>query len=155
MLKTYAQLIACPDCQGSVREIVVNDRVYGFCCERCGLVYPVKDGILILLQKGARSYPLEYDAVRALGGKLTGPGMRELQDCVRNTLSLLESSRNLMTWESDEQAFWDQEYAREAQAAIRKNWNDRIWQREFLTRRLVRETKLGSRTILDCGSGEG
>jgi len=37
-------ILACPACQGDLRE--ENDRLV---CQKCGLKYPVKDGIPILI----------------------------------------------------------------------------------------------------------
>lgn len=47
-------LLCCPaeyagaPCHGELREVEE-----GLCCERCGLVYPVEDGIPVLLQDHA------------------------------------------------------------------------------------------------------
>lgn len=42
--ETLAAMIVCPECHGSLAE--ENDELT---CQRCGLVYPIRDGIPVLL----------------------------------------------------------------------------------------------------------
>ncbi|WP_205471199.1 Trm112 family protein [Nocardioides sp. SYSU D00038] len=44
-------LIVCPDCHGS---LVLADDSSQLTCQKCGLVYPVRDGIPVLLVDEAR-----------------------------------------------------------------------------------------------------
>lgn len=44
------EILACPACHGTVRP--VNDE-QGLECDRCGRVYPVRDGIPVLLVEEA------------------------------------------------------------------------------------------------------
>lgn len=44
------KIIVCPDCHG---ELVLSD-VPELTCQSCGLVYPVRDGIPVLLVDEAR-----------------------------------------------------------------------------------------------------
>lgn len=45
-------ILACPRCKGPVEE--TGDGA-GLLCPACGLVYPVEDGIPIMLEEEARS----------------------------------------------------------------------------------------------------
>ena len=42
--KTLLEILACPACKGDVEER--NDKII---CLKCGLKYPVKDGIPVML----------------------------------------------------------------------------------------------------------
>ena len=44
-------IIVCPDCHG---ELVLSEEPVELTCQGCGLVYPVKDGIPVLLVDEAR-----------------------------------------------------------------------------------------------------
>lgn len=44
-IKELLKIIACPKCRGDLR-VIGSD---GLLCERCGLVYPIRDDIPILL----------------------------------------------------------------------------------------------------------
>ncbi len=44
--KTLLEILACPKCKGEIR---LTDKEEGLVCEACGLLYPVKDGIPVML----------------------------------------------------------------------------------------------------------
>lgn len=44
--KELLDILACPKCKGKIR---LTDKKDGLACERCRLVYPVKDGIPVML----------------------------------------------------------------------------------------------------------
>lgn len=44
--KELLDILACPKCKGGIR---LNDKQDGIVCEKCGLVYPIKDGIPVML----------------------------------------------------------------------------------------------------------
>ncbi|GAA3807893.1 Trm112 family protein [Nocardioides panacisoli] len=44
-------IIVCPDCHG---ELAVDEGQTELTCQSCGLVYPVRDGIPVLLVDEAR-----------------------------------------------------------------------------------------------------
>jgi len=155
MSKKYTKIIACPECKGDIRAIEINHQLLGFFCETCKLIYPVKEEIPILLPTSARNYTLEYDLVQNIRKKLLDSSIEWLEQYINNTLHLLDSSRDLKSWEWKDEEFWGKQYEKEAKAVVQKNWNNRIWQREFLVKHLLNDTKLKCKTILDCGCGEG
>ena len=44
--KELLEILACPKCKGNVR---LNEKNEGLVCDRCRVVYPVKDGIPVML----------------------------------------------------------------------------------------------------------
>jgi hypothetical protein len=44
--KRLLEILACPKCKGDIR---LKDDESGLICDRCGLLYPIKDGIPIML----------------------------------------------------------------------------------------------------------
>ncbi len=40
------EILACPQCKG---EVSLNKKGDGIVCEHCSLVYPIKDGIPVML----------------------------------------------------------------------------------------------------------
>ena len=155
LVARYTNIIACPECKGNIREIEVNHQVLGFFCESCKLIYPVKEGILILLPQGARNYAVEYDLVQNIRRGILEHHIEGVEQHINNTLNLLKSSKDVKSWEWEDEEFWSKEYKKEGETVVHKNWNDRIWQREFLVKQLLNETKLDGRVILDVGCGEG
>jgi len=151
----YLKVIACPDCKGTLRDIRINQRLLGCYCEKCKLIYPIKNGIFILLPKNARNYDLEYNLVLNLKSKLESINNYRLGQIIKNTLKLLHSMKDVKTWEWDDEEFWSKEYKKEKSSMVEKNWNDRLWQREVLVNQLVDRSKLNKKTILDVGCGEG
>ena len=154
-LKNYTELFACPDCKGDIKNIDIDHQLLGFFCEICKLIYPVKEKIFILLSKSARNYTLEYDLVESIKKKSLNHPTEQLKQYINNTLSLLDSSKDVKSWEWEDEEFWSKEYKKEKEIILQKNWNDRIWQREVLVKDLLDKTKLNGKTILDVGCGEG
>ena len=50
-------VLVCPKCKGEVEETPAGD---GLVCRTCNLVYPVKDGIPVMLKEEAA--PLERES---------------------------------------------------------------------------------------------
>ncbi len=44
------EVLACPKCKTEVKVVAVKDGDTGLQCTSCGLVYPVKNGIPIMLE---------------------------------------------------------------------------------------------------------
>jgi uncharacterized protein YbaR (Trm112 family) len=44
--KELLDILACPRCKGNIR---LNDKKDGLVCEACRLMYPIKDGIPVML----------------------------------------------------------------------------------------------------------
>ena len=44
------EVLACPKCKTEVKVVAVKDGVAGLQCTNCGLVYPVRNGIPIMLE---------------------------------------------------------------------------------------------------------
>lgn len=40
------EILACPKCKGDIR---LSEDEFGLICDRCKLLYPIKDGIPIML----------------------------------------------------------------------------------------------------------
>ncbi|MBN2135198.1 MAG: Trm112 family protein [Acidobacteria bacterium] len=49
--KELLEILACPSCHGDLKEV---NKGAGLKCQACGLLYPVKDGIPILLIEQAK-----------------------------------------------------------------------------------------------------
>jgi len=51
--KELLEVLACPQCKGDIR---LNERQDGLICEKCRLVYEIKDGIPIMLIEEAKPW---------------------------------------------------------------------------------------------------
>lgn len=51
------QILACPRCHGELTAEGGTDKTTGFACAACAVVYPVRDGIPVMLLEEA--VPLE------------------------------------------------------------------------------------------------
>ena len=155
MPSKYGELLVCPDCRGTVKEIQNNEQVEGFICESCKLVYPMTEDIPILLPKSARNYDLEFELVNDIKKHLSNCLTETLAKSVDNTLQLIESFKGHKSWAWEDEEFWNKEYKKETGAVDQKDWSLRIWQREWLVRQLISRTELRGKTVLDVGCGEG
>ncbi len=154
---TSLQLLSftcCPDCRRELRMIAPDG---GGCllCPACRIVFPMHNGVLILLDSGSRNARLEAPLVREIAKHAKQD--QEIEACTR-TLSLLDSIKvDAYAWEDEKH--WTQEYAAHIDSGKPKNWNDRFWERRSLFQvaidYLSRTSKSGSRVIVDIGCGEG
>lgn len=44
------EVLACPKCKTEVKVVAVKDGARGLQCTNCGLVYPVRNGIPVMLE---------------------------------------------------------------------------------------------------------
>jgi uncharacterized protein YbaR (Trm112 family) len=51
--KELLEILACPKCKGDIR---LNDTGDGLICEKCKLIYEIKDDIPIMLIEEAKPY---------------------------------------------------------------------------------------------------
>ncbi len=49
--KELLDILVCPKCKGKVR---LSDKKDGLVCERCAIVYPIKDDIPVMLIEEAK-----------------------------------------------------------------------------------------------------
>ncbi len=52
--KELLEILACPKCKGELR---LDEAETGLICERCRLLYEIKDGIPIMLVEEAKPLP--------------------------------------------------------------------------------------------------
>jgi uncharacterized protein YbaR (Trm112 family) len=50
--KELLEILACPRCKGSIR---LNDSETGLICDKCKLLYEIRDGIPIMLIEEAKA----------------------------------------------------------------------------------------------------
>ena len=155
MLKKYTEIVACPDCKEKLQEIGINYQFFGFSCENCEIIFPIRDGIPILLGKRVRNYYLEHNLIDNIRQETANHSLGWLAKYIKKTQNLLTDAKNEASWEWEDEEHWGKTYSKESMAVVRKNWNDRIWQREFLVKHIVVQTSFGGKTILDVGCGEG
>jgi uncharacterized protein YbaR (Trm112 family)/ubiquinone/menaquinone biosynthesis C-methylase UbiE len=153
----YAAVLVCPDCRGPLDEIRQQESVGAFLCDACDTVFPVKDGIPILLSVGARNHDLEYSLLADLGrmDPHTTNAPASFGSAVTRTLALVASNKDRKSWEWENEVYWRRVYQTELCAEQDKNWDIRVWQMEWLLARLLSRTSLHSKTIIDVGCGEG
>lgn len=154
MLEEYLKLFICPDCKETLKKIFFQ-KIIGFHCEKCGIIFPVKDDIPIILAKEARNYDLEYPLIKKIEKKLSNNSFNELHKYIKRTSVLLMSKKDLLTWEWEDEQFWSRIYVKEMMSDVQKNWYDRIWQRELLVKEILIRSSLKNKTILSVGCGEG
>lgn len=155
MLKELLRLLVCPDCKGDIKQIEIKNQLLGFFCDRCQTIYPIREGIPILLAKQARNYKLEYPLIMKIRNKLSNNSFGQLHEYIKITSDLLISRKEVSSWEWEDEEFWSRKYARERITKVPKNWNNRIWERECLVKELTSRSSLKNKTILDIGCGEG
>ena len=51
--KELLQILACPQCLGTLRAMEEDDRLTGLACPACNALYPVRDDIPIMLVENA------------------------------------------------------------------------------------------------------
>lgn len=62
--KDLLPLLACPRCHGPLESLEENSLVVGLLCNACGLVYPVRENIPVMLTDEAIAVALWNQGVR-------------------------------------------------------------------------------------------
>ncbi len=148
-------LLRCADCRGPLTEIRALGGVAALGCGSCDIAFPIVDDFPILLTSASRSVPIERDRLVEIRDALAREGRAEEVARVERTIALVDKSEGIPSWAWEDEEFWQKEYAAERAAPQRKNWNDRLWQREDAVRALLAESSLRGATILDIGCGDG
>ena len=149
-------LLACPDCRGDLELFDFGSPdARLLACHGCEILFPIADGIPVLLPRNARSRELEQCTLEASSKLDTQESPEWLGRYMTQTVELLPRSQGKESWEWEDEEYWSEEYERQSAEDYDKNWNDRIWQREFLLDRLTAESSLQGKTILDVGCGQG
>lgn len=146
----------CPECLGRLEAAPLRGTLEALVCDRCVTLYPVEDGIPILLPQAARNYDLEGPLVERIGELLAPELSSRYRPHLDATVSALDRSRGKRTWEWEDEEFWSATYGKELHTLEQKDWNDRLRERRPLSDAIVKA--LGSfegRTIVDVGAGEG
>jgi len=147
-----ARCLCCPDCRGDLAPVTAR-REEGLLCPACRSVFPTRDGVWFLLDRQSRSPALEAPLVGALRGRAETAAAR---DACERTLAALARLPDAGSAREDESP-WSRAYATRLSGAEKKNWNDRLWQREplFALAREALRAAPGPRTVVDVGCGEG
>jgi ubiquinone/menaquinone biosynthesis C-methylase UbiE/uncharacterized protein YbaR (Trm112 family) len=151
----FVKALVCPDCKDVIVEVTINNSTVALACERCKLIFPIKDDILIILSKKGRNYALEHELICTVQRKAREHQIERIREYARNTMSYIELSKHSKEWEWEDESFWSAIYRMREETGEKLNWNSRIWQRAFLVNNLTQETNLGGKVILDLGCGEG
>jgi ubiquinone/menaquinone biosynthesis C-methylase UbiE/uncharacterized protein YbaR (Trm112 family) len=152
-----SSLLVCPNCLNriSVIDDELSNQALGYLCDKCELIFPVKEGILIILAKEVRNYELEYQLLLDIKTRLSAKGDVVLNNAIERTIELVKDKKGSSSWQWDDEQFWSKEYANFSQNNVQKNWNDRLWQRQILMSKLSEKVCLNEKVIFDVGCGEG
>jgi ubiquinone/menaquinone biosynthesis C-methylase UbiE/uncharacterized protein YbaR (Trm112 family) len=144
---TPLAVLACPDCRGALTDVGP-----GTLCTMCRTAFPTIDGIFVLLPSSARNAELELEPLRTAAAKLGGADA----EAFTATLVRIVAGSGERSWDWEDEEFWAREYSDLTAAPEEMNWNDRLWDREFLRRHaLAKLGGLGGKVVLDVGCGEG
>ena len=148
------EILGCPDCGSPLRSHAAAGSLLALSCGACGVLFPVSDDILVILPRQARNAKLELPLLDRIEGVANALGL-DVEEPLRATRALVEAARDSVSWEWQDEAFWAAEYGHTLAVGERKNWNDRLWEREPFVSLMLRETgDLEGRVIADVGVGE-
>ena len=104
-------LLCCPDCRSSLTFHLI-DKVDGIddgvlACDVCERVYPVVDGIPILLRTGTRNTNMEVRFFERLLGSCQELSLAER---IEGEAKLLRNIKFAGSWEWEDVEFWDKAY---------------------------------------------
>lgn len=154
LLELVERYLVGPDSHGPLEPIFIDGTLEALRCPSEGLLYPVIDEIPVLLPRRARNPQLEGPFLEALGERLPVDLAEELAGDFSRTFDALRTVSG-KSWEWEDEEYWQAHYLQQSVATVSKGWNDRLFEREFLTSQLFAETDLHGKAILDCGCGEG
>jgi uncharacterized protein YbaR (Trm112 family) len=152
------RLCVCPDCRTGLKPVRDTDssQLLLLFCNQCNLVFPVDDGIPILLNRAARNHEVESPLIDEAIARLRPTVRKTLQSGIESTQRILLTRIGKRTWEWEDEAFWSNEYGQAVSAETEKAWTLRLWEREPFVQRLIEEYGgFASRTVVDVGAGDG
>jgi SAM-dependent methyltransferase/uncharacterized protein YbaR (Trm112 family) len=117
-------------------------------------IYPIKEDIPIVLPPQSRNPHIELPLLNEIITNKELKNNVKIIEMFENTISIIKSVKQ-KSWEWEDEEFWSTTYNNNLKSKIKKNWNDRIWQRKTLINKLplgLFDTKIN---ILDIGCGEG
>lgn len=154
MLKDYLPLLICPECKGAIAEIDIDNKLIGLYCNHCKLVFPVIEDVPILLNNDLRNYDLEHDKVNEIKMIASEKGLSDIIGYANHTIDLFNKNMGKKRWAWEDEIFWSKEYKNNLNFE-EIEMSERMWLRSFLTDRLIKDTDMGGKTILDVGCGDG
>jgi uncharacterized protein YbaR (Trm112 family)/ubiquinone/menaquinone biosynthesis C-methylase UbiE len=152
LLVKYKDIFICPNCKTQL-HLFNPDNILGFYCEKCELIFPIKEGIPIILANDIRKYSLEYPLLTEMLHQTTST---DVERCIRKTVELVESKKSSETWEWTDEKFWSEKYSQDPDKAPINDEKDRFWQRApMLDAMLEDDGDFKDKTLLSLGCGDG
>lgn len=149
-------ILACPNCTDLNVDIHYHNAYPDFVfCIKCNSIFPVIDGIYVLLHNSIRNYNLEFEYIKNLQQKYCNSENSLYNTTFENTINILQNHKETTTWEWEDEIYWTNKYNEDADKEINTNWKARLWQRELLINNLTNETSLSNKILVDIGCGEG
>lgn len=144
----YLPFLASPD-DGRPLRLVAHAGQWALFSTTADALYPIIDGIPILLGEPDRSYELEGEVIRAFLSASEAP----VRLAATKTMALLESRKGLRSFAWEDEEHWTAEYSKAASETLDDTkWKDRIWQRQpAVDAAAIQDVKV----VLDIGCGEG
>lgn len=150
----FCELFVCPDTGERLEALRVNDALLGFHAPGSRMIFPVIEGVPVLLPRRARRHQLEMQPVRAIEAAFALTHSAIAAAC-RETIAVLEANRDVQTWEWEDEAHWAEVYTRRLREGRMPDWTFRMRERRFLRDAVLRQTTLAGRVLLEIGCGEG
>jgi FkbM family methyltransferase len=150
-IKKYQHLFKCPNCRSTIAFFDDNG-ASGFYCKNCSRVFPVKEGVAIILADDIRNYSLEYPQLSDMLDTVPNSAIKRY---LEETIALVESKKESRSWEWDDEEFWSTQYRKQADRQEEKNRNNRYWQRQPLVKTLLKNSSLEGKIVLSIGCGDG
>jgi uncharacterized protein YbaR (Trm112 family) len=143
ILKQNINIFACPEC-GAELNLISADSRYLLMCDACSLVYPIINGIPVILALTARNPALEKDAVTEfIENTAIEDGVKRA--CL-NTISHLNSIPEANGWEWEDEKHWSEVYKKRMnEAPSETRWNSRLWQRQPIINPVMQDGNLSSK----------